>query len=60
MADGLGGVMNTPVRAIRVPDYLWDAAKSAAEYEELTISDVVRDMLVQYVRLIDEERANAV
>lgn len=52
--------MNTPIRTIRVPDYLWDAAKSAAEYEELTISDVVRDMLTQYVRLIDEERANEV
>jgi len=52
--------VNTPVRAIRIPDYLWDAAKSAAEYEKLTISDVVRDMLTQYVRLIDVERANEV
>ena len=52
--------MNTPMRSVRVPDYLWDAAKAAAEYEQLTISDVVRDMLTQYVRLIDEERSNAV
>lgn len=52
--------MNTPVRAIRVDDYLWDAVKSAADWEGLTVSDVVRDMLTQYVRLIDEERRREV
>lgn len=52
--------MNTPIRTIRVDDYLWDAVKRAAEFEGVAVSDVVRQSLVEYVRLIDEERANEV
>ncbi|MEJ6554020.1 hypothetical protein PQI51_03155 [Microbacterium esteraromaticum] len=37
------------VRNIRVPAHLWDEAKTAAEQNDETISDVVRRALTDYV-----------
>lgn len=39
----------TPLRAVRVPDELWYAARAEAELEGVTVSDVVRDALAAYV-----------
>lgn len=39
----------TPQRTIRVPDELWDAAKSKAEAQDETVSDVIRRALERYV-----------
>lgn len=40
----------TPQRAVRVPDDLWRAAQEIARERGETLSDVLRDALVQYVR----------
>ena len=40
----------TPTRALRVPDDLWLAAKAVAKERGETLSDVLRDALVEYVR----------
>lgn len=40
----------TPTRAIRVPDELWRAAKDIARDRGETLSDVLRDALVEYVK----------
>lgn len=40
----------TPQRAIRVPDDLWQAAKAIARSRNETLSDIVRDALVAYVK----------
>lgn len=40
----------TPLRAIRVPDDLWKAAKAVAKERGETLSDVMRAALVEYVR----------
>lgn len=38
------------MRSIRVPERLWNEAKSKADEREESISDVVRDALERYVR----------
>jgi predicted transcriptional regulator len=40
----------TPQRAIRIPDDLWQAAKSIARDRGETLSEVIRDALAEYVR----------
>lgn len=40
----------TPQRAIRVPDDLWATAKAIAKARGETLSEVVREALVAYVR----------
>lgn len=40
----------TPTRAIRVPDDLWKTAKAIARERGETLSDVLRDALVAYVK----------
>jgi hypothetical protein len=37
------------MRSIRVPFKLWEKAKAKADAQELGISDVVRELLEQYV-----------
>ncbi len=37
------------MRSLRVPESLWERAKDKADREEKNISDVVRDMLEDYV-----------
>jgi antitoxin component of RelBE/YafQ-DinJ toxin-antitoxin module len=39
----------TPIRGVRVPDGLWNAAKDKAEEEGTTVSDVVNTCLTKYV-----------
>lgn len=38
-----------PTRQVRVPEKTWEAARSAAEKNDETISDVIRRALVEYV-----------
>lgn len=40
----------TPIRGIRVPDELWDAARAKAVAAGENVSDVVRRALDDYVR----------
>ncbi|MBD8056671.1 ribbon-helix-helix protein, CopG family [Rhodococcus ruber] len=42
--------MNTPLRNVRVPDELWDAARERAEAEGRHVSDVVREALHRYAK----------
>lgn len=46
------GMVKQPMvaRQIRTPEKLWDAAKTAAEQNDETISDVIRHALEQYVK----------
>jgi len=46
----------TPTRAIRVPDDLWRKARAIAQARGETLSDVLRDALVEYVRRYGERR----
>lgn len=39
----------TPARSVRVPQTLWDAAKTAAAGREETVTDVVVRALEEYV-----------
>lgn len=41
---------DNPARQVRVEDDLWQAAKSAAEKEGTTVSEVVRDALKRLVK----------
>ena len=47
----------TPHRTIRVPDDLWEAAQVKASREGVTVSDVVRRALTEYVFAGDEQVA---
>jgi predicted transcriptional regulator len=38
----------TTVRAVRVPDELWDAARARARAEDRTLSDIIREALAAY------------
>lgn len=40
----------TPIRGVRVPDELWDAARAKAADEKESVSDVVRRALEAYVK----------
>lgn len=42
--------MPTPLRNVRVPDEVWDAARVKAEAEGTTVSAVVLAALRQYVK----------
>lgn len=49
----MGGVPNqpkTPLRAVRVPDELWEAAQAVAKERGETVSDEIRAALERYVR----------
>jgi len=41
---------NTPLRAIRVPDEVWQAAREKAEREGTTVTAVVLAALQRYVK----------
>jgi predicted DNA binding CopG/RHH family protein len=41
--------MRTPLRNIRIPDDLWDAAKAKAEARGSALSTVIREFLRRYV-----------
>jgi hypothetical protein len=47
----------TPQRAVRVPDWLWQQAKEAAEQRGENVTQVIKRALVRYVR--DAERRQA-
>lgn len=38
----------TPVRTVRIPDDVWQAALDRATAEDRTMSDVIRVLLVRY------------
>lgn len=38
------------LRSVRVPQHLWDAARSKAEQRQENLSDVLRAALERYVR----------
>lgn len=40
---------HTPIRAVRVPDEVWDAAKAKAQAEGTNVSAVVLAALHEYV-----------
>ena len=40
----------TPPRSVRVPDKLWKAAKAKASKEHTTISQVIINALVEYLK----------
>lgn len=40
----------TPIRTVRVPDELWDAAKRVASDSDETVTDVIIRALNRYVR----------
>lgn len=42
--------MVDPVRTVRIPDDLWDAAKAKAKSEGLDVSMLIRKCLRRYVR----------
>ena len=46
----------TPIRNVRVPDPLWEAAKAEAREEGRTITDVINTALHQYVTRRRRER----
>lgn len=39
----------TPIRGVRIPDDQWAAVQAKAASEGRTASDVVRDLLTEYV-----------
>lgn len=41
---------NTPIRGVRVPRDVWEAARRVAEDEGTTVSEVVRRALIRYVK----------
>ena len=47
----------TPVRHVRVPDELWDAADAKAKAEFRSIADVIRECLRNYVSPPGRSRA---
>lgn len=44
-----------PLRAVRVPDELWQAAKRKAADREETVTDVILRALTRYVRDYDPD-----
>lgn len=40
----------TPPRSVRVPDPLWDAARTTAEANDETITDVIIRALTRYTK----------
>lgn len=48
----------TPLRNIRVPDELWDAAKKEAAAEGRSLTDVILGDLHRYVTRRQRERAS--
>jgi hypothetical protein len=49
----------TPIRNLRVPDELWQAAQQRADAEGLNVSEVIRSLLQAWVEgLIDFEVAD--
>lgn len=39
----------TTLRNVRIPDKLWDAALARAQSEETTVSEVVRELLQEWL-----------
>lgn len=50
MGRGRSEVAKTPLRNLRVPDDLWDAARAKAEAEGRTVTDVLIAALKRYIR----------
>jgi len=44
-----GGTGTTKNRVVRVPEPLWRKAKAKAKRERVTVSDVIRAALTEYV-----------
>lgn len=51
--------VETPRRTVRVPEAEWREAKAAAALDGVTISDVIRDALRDYVRQSERLRDRA-
>lgn len=41
---------HTPLRSVRIPDALWNAAQAKADEQGESVSDVIRKALEQYVK----------
>ena len=41
--------MHTPLRNVRIPDDLWQEAKTAAHKQGTTVSEVIRTKLVDWL-----------
>jgi predicted DNA binding CopG/RHH family protein len=39
----------TPLRAIRIPAPLWDAARTKASTEGRNVSDIIRELLAEWL-----------
>lgn len=52
----MGVESHTPIRTVRVADDLWRAAHAKAAAEGTTVSDVLRDLLGQWVGQTTEGR----
>lgn len=48
--DTAGDHDRTPIRAVRIPDDLWQAAQRRAAERGETVSDAIRRSLTRYVR----------
>jgi hypothetical protein len=42
--------MPTPLRAVRVPDDIWERAQAKAAADDTTVSAVINDFLKEYAR----------
>ena len=40
----------TPIRSVRVPEELWQAAQAVAARQDRTLTDVINDALRRYVK----------
>ena len=49
--------MPTPLRNIRVPADLWDAALREAELDDRNVSEVIRELLARWVKQRAKSRA---
>lgn len=56
MANNQG---NTPVRGIRVPNNEWDRFKSVCDYAGVSMTDVIRNAIREYVDANDTHEEDA-
>ena len=47
--------MPTPLRAIRVPDELWQALQTQAKQEGRGASEIIRELIHEYLKNTDKE-----
>jgi len=50
----------TPVRSVRIPDRVWNAAKAHADAEGKNISELIATLLDRYNKTADRKQRSAV